>query len=141
MTSFKVKKQIDIKASNEKVWDALTKPKEIKKYLFGTEAISDWKVESTLIFRGEFDRQEYVDKGIIQQFDVGEIFQYTYLSSFSGLEDKHENYHLITYILEDTNRGVSLNLIHENIRDEKAQKHADENWDFVLKEIKQIVEK
>jgi len=141
MTSFKVKKHIDIKASKEKVWDALTNPMVIKKYLFGTEAVSDWKVGSTLIFRGTFDRKEYADKGIIQRFEVGEIFQYTYLSSFSGLEDRDENYHLITYILEDTHQGVSLDLLHENIQNKKAQKHAFENWDFVLKEIKEIVEK
>ncbi len=140
MTSFKVKKQIDIKASKEKVWDALTNPMVIKQYLFGTEAISDWKVGSTLIFRGGYDGVDYADKGIIKQFEVGEIFQYTYLSSFSGLEDKDENYHLISYILEDTIHGISLNLIHENIQDEKARKHADKNWDFVLKEIKEITE-
>lgn len=141
MTSFKVKKHIDIKASKEKVWEALTNPKVIKKYLFGTEAISDWKVGSTLVFKGGYDGVDYADKGIIKQFEVGEVFQYTYLSSFSGLEDKEENYHLITYIIEDTHQGISMDLIHENIQDAKAQKHASENWDFVLKEIKEIVEK
>jgi len=141
MTSFNVEKHIDIKASKEKVWDALTNPMVIKKYLFGTEAISEWKVGSTLIFRGEFDRQEYADKGIIQRLDIGELFQYTYLSSFSGLEDKDENYHLITYTLELMHKGVSLQLKHENIQNEKARDHAYNNWDFVLKEIKEIVEK
>ncbi len=141
MTSFKVQKQIDIKATKDKVWDALTNPIVIKQYLFGTEAISDWKVGSTLVFRGGYDGVDYADKGIIKRFEVGEIFQYTYLSSFSGLEDKDENYHLITYMLEDMHAGVSLNLIHENIQDENARDHAYNNWENVLKEIKEITEK
>lgn len=141
MTSFKVQKHIDIFATKEKVWDALTNPKVIKQYLFGTEAISDWKVGSTLIFRGGYDGVDYADKGIIKQFEVGEIFQYTYLSTFSGLEDKEENYHLITYHLELMHKGVSLHLLHENIQNQKAQDHANENWEYVLKEIKEITEK
>lgn len=141
MTSFKVRKHIDIFATKEKVWDALTNPKVIKQYLFGTEAISDWQVGSTLIFRGGYDGVDYADKGIIKQFEVGEIFQYTYLSTFSGLEDKEENYHLITYHLELMHKGVSLHLLHENIQNQKAQNHANENWEHVLKEIKEITEK
>lgn len=141
MTSFKVRKHIDIKASKEKVWDALTNPKVIKQYLFGTEAISDWKVGSTLIFQGGYDGVDYADKGIIKQFEVGELFQYTYLSTFSGLEDLEENYHLITYTLESMHKGVALHLKHENIQNEKARKHASENWEHVLKEIKEITEK
>ena len=141
MTSFKVQKHIDIKASKEKVWDALTNPNVIKQYLFGTEAISEWKEGSTLIFQGGYDGVDYADKGIIKRFEVGEVFQYTYLSTFSGLEDKKENYHLITYTLESMQIGVSLNLKHENIQNEKAREHANKNWDFVLKEIKEITEK
>ncbi len=43
---------VSIDASTAKVWDALINPEQIKKYFFGTEAISDWKVGSTLIFKG-----------------------------------------------------------------------------------------
>ena len=35
---------VTINASKAKVWDALTNPAQIKKYMFGTEASSDWKV-------------------------------------------------------------------------------------------------
>ena len=44
-----------------KVWDALTNPDQIKKYFFGTNAISDWKVGSPLEFKGEWEGKEYHD--------------------------------------------------------------------------------
>ena len=34
---------VEINSSISKVWDALTNPKIIKEYLFGTETITDWK--------------------------------------------------------------------------------------------------
>jgi len=46
-----VSESIDINAEPSKVWDALTDPAIIKKYLFGTETITDWMVGSEIIFR------------------------------------------------------------------------------------------
>jgi uncharacterized protein YndB with AHSA1/START domain len=43
-----------INASISKVWEALITPSIIKQYFFGTDAISDWKVGSPLIFKGEW---------------------------------------------------------------------------------------
>lgn len=49
-----VRKIIKINADKSKVWDALTNPKVIKQYLFGTKTILDWKVGSKIIFKGEY---------------------------------------------------------------------------------------
>jgi uncharacterized protein YndB with AHSA1/START domain len=35
--------QIKIHASQNRVWEALVNPEQIKKYMFDTEVISDWK--------------------------------------------------------------------------------------------------
>lgn len=140
MTSFNVQKQIEINGSKEKVWDALVNPAIIKQYLFGTEAVSDWKVGSELIFQGEYDGNKYKDKGIIKKFDIEKTFQYTYLSSFSGLEDKEENYHLITFNIVDQHETTMLSLIHENIQNQQAKDHSENNWKMVLGTIKNILE-
>ncbi len=65
-----VSESIDINASPAMVWDALTNPEIIKKYLFGTETITDWKVGSEIIFQGKYgenNEHSYRDKGIIIQ--------------------------------------------------------------------------
>ena len=57
------------------------------------------------------------------------------------MEDKPENYHLITYELQDIDGKTNLILRQENIQNKEAQEHADKNWDFVLFTIKDILEK
>ncbi len=54
---------INIESIPEKVWDVLTNPENIKKYLFGTEVLTDWNIGSPIVFQGEYDGQQYKDKG------------------------------------------------------------------------------
>lgn len=54
-----------INASSSRVWEALTDPKLIKQYLFGTEVSTDWKVGSPITYRGVWNGREYEDKGRI----------------------------------------------------------------------------
>ena len=65
MENLNLKASIEINASHSKVWKALTTPELIKKYLFGTETITDWKIGSPIIFKGEWEGRKYEDKGII----------------------------------------------------------------------------
>jgi hypothetical protein len=43
-----VKKEIENNADVSKVWNALINPELIKQYLFGTEAVSEWKIGSPI---------------------------------------------------------------------------------------------
>jgi len=140
MTSYKIEKHIEIDADKLRVWEILTNPELIKRYLFGTETISEWKVGSEIIFQGDFENMKFRDKGVIKKFDVGKTLQYTYWSGFSGTEDKPENYNLVTYQLNDTNAKTILSLIQENIRSKKSYEHADKSWDFVLAQMKELAE-
>ena len=51
--NLEIKNSIHIEASSRKIWDCLVNPDKIKLYLFGTDAISDWKLGSEIIFQGE----------------------------------------------------------------------------------------
>jgi len=129
-----------IDAPSKKVWDALTKPEMIRKYFFGTEAVSDWKAGSPLYFRGEWEGKKYEDKGIILDTQPPKLFQYKYWSSLSGIEDKPENYVTITYELIEENGGTRLTITQENIPDEKMKEHSEQNWNKVLSDLKNFVE-
>ena len=131
---------ITINAPASKVWSALTQPELIKKYLFGTEAISDWKVGSPLVFKGVWEGKEYMDKGVILRFEPEKVFEYTYLSSFSGLEDRPDNYNTITFEFDVKGGQTELRIRQSNIKTEQAQKHSQENWGGVLKMMKELVE-
>ena len=77
--------------------EALTYPKIIHQWLFGTTVISDWKPGSPILFTGSWQGQEYQDKGTILQLEKEEKFQYNYWSGFPGLPDIGENYSIIGF--------------------------------------------
>src|SRR4051812_19004731 len=95
-----VSETIEVNASAEKVWHALTTPKLIAEYLFGTETVTDWKIGSEVIFQGEYEGHKYRDKGVILENIPLKRISYSYWSGFSGLEDKPENYSTVTYTIE-----------------------------------------
>lgn len=130
-----------ISATAPEVWDALTNPKMIKQYFFGTDAVSDWKEGSTLEFKGSWEGKGYVDKGVILRSDPPKLFQYTYFSSMSNLPDAPENYMNISYELQEDNGETMLTVKQENVANEDARKHSEENWTNVLKDLKALLEK
>ena len=135
-----VTKSVFINADSAAVWDALTNPKKIKQYLFGTNTISDWKVGSRITYKGEWQGKEYEDGGIILQLVPEKIFQSTYWSSMSGTEDKPENYATVTYELANKDGGTLLSLTQDNCKTEEQKRHSEENWGMVLKGLKNVAE-
>ncbi len=56
MTStFIAQAHITISAPIATVWDALVNPEMIKQYMFGTNAVSDWKEGSPIVWKGEWE--------------------------------------------------------------------------------------
>lgn len=131
---------ITIDADASEVWKGITTPRLIKKYLFGTEARSDWKEGSAITYEGEYEGKAYKDKGVIKKLEPEKIFQSTYWSSMGDKEDKPENYNLFTYQLTPQKGKTVVTLSQDNIRSEKEKEHMEENWKMTLKSLKKVVE-
>jgi uncharacterized protein YndB with AHSA1/START domain len=129
-----------IYATIPQVWEALTQPEMIKKYFFGTDAETDWKVGSPVRFSGEYQGQKYFDKGTVLKNEPYRLLSYTYWSSMSGIEDLPENYVIVTYLLEDEGNKTKLTITQENIPDEKMKEHSEQNWKKVLNSLKELLE-
>jgi len=132
---------VTIHAPKSKVWSALTDPEQIKKYLFGTETTTDWKVGSPITFSGVWEGKSYIDKGKILQIENEKILKYSYWSSFSGKEDKPENYANVTYALEDHHGNTIFHLTQDGIKTKEAHDHSEQNWKMVLNSLKDLLEK
>jgi uncharacterized protein YndB with AHSA1/START domain len=136
---------IDISKGKPLVWDALTNPEIIKEYLFGTETITDWKVGNEIIFQGVYgDNKEYSyrDKGIITENINQERLSYTYWSGFTGLEDKPENYSLVTYTLTaEDNNCTNFRWTQKGFATEEAYRHSSGGIAEFLKKIKEVIER
>ncbi len=133
--------KVKIDAPVSKVWDALTKPEIVKQYFFGTDLHTNWKEGGDIRFTGEWEGKSYEDKGTILTVVPNQLIRYTYWGSMSGIEDKPENYANITYELEGDGETTTLEITQENIPDEKMKTHSEQNWNKVLHNLKDLLEK
>lgn len=132
---------ISIHAPVDKVWKALIDPEQIRQYLFGTTAISDWKKGSAITYKGEWQGKQYEDKGEIINIIPGKLLHTTYWSGMSGKEDKPENYAHVMYELKPDGDNTTVTITQDNIEDEAGVTHMNENWGMVLDSMKKMLEK
>jgi uncharacterized protein YndB with AHSA1/START domain len=140
MLDLTLQNEIEITASAANVWDVLTNPEHIKKYLFGTKTESDWKKGSSLVFSGAYQGKAYEDHGTILEAKKGKTLKYDYWSSFSGVPDVPENYSTITFDIKPQKKGVMLSLSQQGFVSQQSYEHSQKNWQMVLEEIKKIAE-
>ena len=139
-SNLSAKVKTNINAPLGKVWDALTRPDIIKQYFFGTRTTTSWEKGSPITFDGEWEGKSYHDKGTVLDFQKNKLIKYNYWSSISGIEDKPENYVIVTYELREMENDVELTITQENIPDEKRKEHSEANWKQVLNDLKKLVE-
>jgi uncharacterized protein YndB with AHSA1/START domain len=143
-----VKSVITIRASADKVWDALTNPAKTKKYMFGCEALSDWKPGSPLLWKGNFNGVELVAvKGNILKIQPGKHLAYTTIDPNNpSIADLPENYLTVTYDLSEEGGQTTLTATqgdYSTVADgANRYKHTVDGggWDPILVEIKKMVE-
>lgn len=139
--SLKVSESISINGTAEQVWDAVTNPTKIKEYMFGTEAVSSWKTGDEITFQGEYQGQQYKDKGLIKQSKPNETLQYDYWSAFTGLADAPENYSEVTFQIASKEGVSTLSLDQVGFASAQSHEHSSVAWKNVLEKIKEIVER
>jgi uncharacterized protein YndB with AHSA1/START domain len=129
-----------INAPASKVWQALVNPEIIKQYLFNTDVISDWKVGSPIIYRGEWEGKLFEDKGEILAMEPEKLLKSTHWSPLSGVPDSPENYHTVTYTLSDKGKSTEVRITQDNNASEEERAHSEKNWQTVLKGMKDLLE-
>jgi uncharacterized protein YndB with AHSA1/START domain len=138
---FVAKRTLVINAPVAKVWDALVNPRMIKQYMFGTNAVSDWREGSPIVFRGEWEGKRYEDKGVILRLEPERLLQYTYFSPLLGLPDTPENYHTVTVELSSQGTRTLLSLSQDNNASEQAREHSEKSWGIMLASLRDLLEK
>ena len=137
-----VSQSVIVNADAKKVWEALTIPSIIKDYLYGTDTVTDWKVGSPIIFQGEYNGQKYKDKGTILEFKPMETISYSYWSGFSGLEDKPENYSIVTYTVKPIDaKTTEFTWTQKGFGSEEGYNHSKAGMTDFLNGIKVIMER
>lgn len=149
MSKLIITNRININASIAVVWNALINPEQTKKYMFGCETVSDWKIGSSLIWRMDYEGKEFIAvKGTIVDIKPETFLAYTVIDPNNpSIPDLPENYLTVTYELTSENGQTILTVtqgdystVAEGEKRYKESYNNGEGWNPILVEIKKLVE-
>jgi uncharacterized protein YndB with AHSA1/START domain len=126
-----------IETTPEKLWEALTSSEFSKRYWFGTELKTDWKVGSpfALVMNGTT-----TDVGEVLEFDRPRRLSYTFQHILSE-EGRKERPTRVVFNLEPHGKLVKLTLTHEGFEDgSKLLDGISRGWPAILSSLKSMLE-
>jgi uncharacterized protein YndB with AHSA1/START domain len=132
---------VDISASPDQVWSAITDPAKVKRYFFGSTVESDFRPGSSITWRGEYAGKKFEDKGEVIEAVPHERLRVTHFSSLSGEPDRPENYHELLFSLDHSGLVTHVTLTQDNNASVAEAREASENWRAMLRGLKELVER
>ena len=81
-----------------------------------------------------------VEGGVIIAVEPGRRLEVTHFSPLTGQEDRPENYHRVSYELQQGNGGTSVRLTQDNSSSAAEAEHSGANWQMMLDGLKRVVE-
>ena len=138
-----VVRSVDISASADEVWRALTEPDQIAQWMNGARVKSTWEVGSEVTFSGTMPNFDipYRDLGTILAVERKKLLQYNLWSQASRRPDLPQNRTVVTLTLEWTGVQTRLSIHHEGFHSESEYKHANFFWTVAPSIIKKICER
>jgi uncharacterized protein YndB with AHSA1/START domain len=130
-----------VNAPPRKVWDIITDPAATREFMFGAELVTDWTVGGPITWRGTWEGKDYQDKGVVLDIEPGHRLVYTHFSPLAGQEDKPENYHTLTWTLQDQDDRTLLVLSQDNNLSAEAAEHSKGMWDQLVADVKRLAER
>jgi uncharacterized protein YndB with AHSA1/START domain len=128
---------IYIETTPEKLWEALTNAEFTKRYWFGTELTSDWKVGSpyALVMNGTT-----TDVGEILEADPPRRLSYTFKHVLDD-ELRNEAPSKVVFMIEPHGKLVKLTLTHEGFAEgSKLLDGISRGWPAILSSLKSLLE-
>jgi uncharacterized protein YndB with AHSA1/START domain len=131
---------LNLNASLEKVWEALTNPEKVKLWQFGSDLITTWEVGSDIKFVTEWEGQVFQQWGKVLEIDYLKKISYSLFAPRPDLEDKPENYFIMNYILTDKKGFTFLEIIQVDNRQNAIQEPPQGEENPVLQMLKNLIE-
>jgi uncharacterized protein YndB with AHSA1/START domain len=136
-----LRSSVTINAPISKVWQAITTPSEIKKWFFGVDTKTDWKVGGPIVHTGTWQGKPYTDKGTILAFEPTQLLAHTHWSAMSGLADQPQNYQEVRWELSESNGSTELTVSEDHFADDQMRERSEKSWRMVLDKLKEQLEK
>ena len=132
---------VTVEAPPARVWDIITDPAATREFMFGTALSTDWTVGGPITWSGSWEGKDYQDKGVVLDVEPGKRLVYTHFSPLGGQEDKPENYHTLTWTLQDQGGGTLLVLSQGNNPSAEVAEHSKGMWDQLVADVKRLAER
>ena len=131
---------IHINATASKVWEALTKPKLVKIWQYGSDLKTDWKVGSEIRFETAWEGKIFEQWGKILDIRTNELIKYSLFAPAPNREDKPENYFIMNYVLTANKEQTKLEIIQEDNRPGAVQEKPQGEENPILQGLKKLAE-
>ena len=141
MTDHIATAQVDISASPDQVWNAITDPAKVKRYFFGSTVESDFRPGSSITWRGEYNGKPFEDRGEVIEAVPHERLRVTHFSPLSGEPDRPENYHELVFALSPSGPTTHVTFTQDNNASAGDAEEASDNWRTMLHGLKELVER
>jgi uncharacterized protein YndB with AHSA1/START domain len=130
-----------INAPVQRVWDTITKPELVKHWQFGSDLLTTWEIGTEIKFVTAWEGNIFKQWGKILDIKPIELVKYSLFAPRPNLDDKPENYFVMTYKLTDQNGITLLEIEQEDNRPGAVQEKEQGEENPVLKSLKELAEK
>jgi len=128
---------VDIPATVADVWSTLVDP--AARWMVGSRVTSTYAVGDPITFDGEWEGKPFQDHGTIVEVDPPRRLRYTHYSPLSGQPDVPENYHHLTFTLDDAGGPTTVTLEQDGNGSADEVGHAEALWGQVLGALREAV--
>jgi uncharacterized protein YndB with AHSA1/START domain len=137
-----VVKSVEISASTNDVWRALTEADKIAQWMGGARVESKWELGSEITTTAKWpnSKKTYRDRGTVLAIEREKLLRYSQWNEISRLPDAPENRTVITFTLDWTGAATRLTVRHEHFYREVEYKHVNFFWGYALTDIKNLLE-
>ncbi len=131
---------IEVRASTDRVWRALTDPDMVEQYMFGSRVSTTWEPGSPITWAGAYEGKPYEDKGEVLEVEPSRRLRVTHYSPLSNQPDVPENYHTLTYELTAHGDTTTITLTQDGNDSAEQAEQFSQNWASVLEQLKAVVD-
>lgn len=131
---------IDVAALPHTVWTVLTTEDLLGRVMFGSVVTSSFVPGARITFAGEWEGRPFEDHGEILEVDEPRLLRHTHVSPRAGQPDVPENYHTLTWTLEEITGGTRVTLTQDNNPTAEAAEHSSQNWRRALESLRRTAE-
>jgi uncharacterized protein YndB with AHSA1/START domain len=136
MNDIRHETHIDIQATPDEVWQALTDPRQTQAYYYGTEILSDWQPGSR--WTSESGDELYLEGELIEVVPARRIVQTFHVAIEEPAASDAPS--RVTWELEPLDAGSTrVTVIHEAMG-QATRDYTDGGWEHILAGLKELLE-